>query len=55
MKIALARTAVAGAMLLTAAPLAAPSHASCGPVVIEVCRVVCQVPHPTIYRLCTIT
>lgn len=34
----------------------APAQASCGPVVIEACRIVCKVggSNPTIYRLCTI-
>lgn len=55
MKATVARAALAGAVALTVAPLAAPSHATCGPVVIEACRIVCQIPNPTIYRLCTIT
>ena len=55
MKATVARAAVAGALALTVAPLATPSHATCGPVVIEACRIVCRIPHPAIYQLCTIT
>lgn len=51
LRLALAGTAIA----LSAAPLAAPAQATCGPVVIEACRIVCRIPHPTIYQICTIT
>lgn len=32
-----------------------PAQASCGPVVIEACKIVCKVggSNPTVYRLCT--
>lgn len=54
MKVTIARAALAGAVALSVAPLAAPSHASCGPVVIEACRVVCSVDHPSVRQLCSI-
>jgi hypothetical protein len=44
----------AGALALATAPLAAPASASCGPVVEVACAVLCRVPNPTVYRLCTI-
>lgn len=50
------RLALAGtALALSAAPLAAPAQATCGPVVIEACRIVCQVPHQAVRTLCSIT
>lgn len=54
MKATVVRAALAGAVALTVAPLAAPSQATCGPVVIEACRVVCRVPNDTVYRICTV-
>lgn len=54
MRVTLARTAVAGALLLSAAPLAAPSHASCA--IDDVCRFVCQtVDHPLVRSICAVT
>jgi hypothetical protein len=48
------RLALAGvAVAFAAAPLA-PAQASCGPVVVEACRIVCRVPNEIVYRTCTI-
>ena len=54
MKTTLARAAVAGALALGAAPLAAPSQASC--VVVEVCRAVCRAGSdvPAVVALCAV-
>ena len=54
-KATIARAALAGALAVAVAPIATtPSHASCGPVVVEACRVVCSVPNATVYRICTV-
>ena len=56
MKLTFARAAAAGALLATATPLAAPSQATCGPVVEVACYVVCRVgsDEPAIRSLCAI-
>lgn len=56
------RVVLAAATLASALTVLTPSpaHASCGPVVIEVCRIVCKVgpgvpvAGQTVYRLCTV-
>jgi hypothetical protein len=57
------RGLLAGVTMVSALTVLAPSpaQASCGPVVIEACRLVCKVgtshpaTAPTVYRLCSIT
>lgn len=57
LRVLLAGTAIASAFTVLTP---SPAQASCGPVVIEACRIVCIVgtsnPYtgPTVYRLCSI-
>ena len=56
------RVFLAGAAMASALTVLTPSpaQASCGPIVIEACRIVCKVGSnapvvgPTVYRVCTV-